>query len=150
MTAVLEAPRRARARAQAPARSRKVRPVAQATAATLTVQALQLLGRWQRVSTGHIALAAGCACGYGAAVDLREIDELILDFLHNRFIHAPPVTAFLRTHAYAAQGHDATRGSLTLLLRALAGRSAVLAPLYAGQLLQALDGSITSIEEQHR
>ena len=143
MTAVLEAPAAARAR------PRRARAEARRPGAAVAVHALQLLGRWQRVSSGHIALAAGCSCGYGAGVDLREIDELILDFLHNRFIHVPAVTTFLQTHAFATQGLAAQRGNLTLLLRVLAGQPAGLPLQHAPDLLQALDGSITSIEEQH-
>ena len=131
-------------------RPRKARPEAHPARAALAVQALQLLGRWQRVSSGHIGLAAGCACGYGVGVDLREIDELILDFLNNRFADAPAVQAFLEKQAFAAQGSAIPRGSLTLLLRALATQSAAMPLPHGHALLQALDGSITSIEEQHR
>ena len=142
MVAVSEAPGRARGR------SGGTRQQAPSASAALAVQALQLLGRWQRVSSGHIALATGCACGYGAGVDLREIDELILDFLHNRFIHVPAVKVFVQQHAFAAQGRAERHGSLALLLRALAAHPALPAH-HVHQLLQALDGSITSIEEQH-
>ena len=143
MVAVSEAPARARGR------SGGTRQQAPSASAALAVQALQLLGRWQRVSSGHIALATGCACGYGAGVDLREIDELILDFLHNRFIHVPAVKVFVQQHAFAAQGRAERHGSLALLLRALAGHPAALPAHHVHQLLLALEGSITSIEEQH-
>ncbi len=143
MVVVSEAPVRARAR------SGGARAHAPSASAALAVQALQLLGRWQRVSSGHIALATGCACGYGAGVDLREIDELILDFLHNRFINVPALTAFVQQHAFAARGGAQRQGNLALLLRALAGHPASLPPHHIHQLLLALEGSITSIEEQH-
>jgi hypothetical protein len=144
MTAVLETP------TSAPARSRRARPEGRHAGAALAVQALQLLGRWQRVSNGHIALAAGCACGHGAGVDLREIDELIFDFLQNRFREVPVVGDFLRGQGFTAQGREEPRASLALLLRSLAAQPDALPRVHAGSLLQALDGSITSIEEQHR
>ena len=143
MVVVSEAPVRARVR------SGRARAHAPSASAALAVQALQLLGRWQRVSSGHIALATGCACGYGAGVDLREIDELILDFLHNRFINVPALTAFVQQHAFTARGGAQRQGNLALLLRALAGHPAALPPHHIHQLLLALEGSITSIEEQH-
>jgi hypothetical protein len=49
------------------------------------VLAIQLLGQWNRIAGGHIALASGCSCGV-AVPNLRVQDfELeILDYLHGR------------------------------------------------------------------
>ena len=49
------------------------------------VTALRLLGTWNRLARGHIALAAGCSCGVGST-DLRvqDFEEQILEFLQGR------------------------------------------------------------------
>ena len=125
--------------------------------AAIAVYALQLLGRWQRVRNGHLAFSAGCACTYGGSIDLTEFDELILDYLRNQFAQDAAVSAFITQRASTAPGRPA---SLSVLLQALAApgaaarRAAGPAPLRLAAeqgraVLQALEGSIASIEEQH-
>lgn len=117
-----------------------------AAATNVAVQALQLLGRWQRVRNGHLALSAGCACSFGASVDLREFDDLILDFLLNKFAADAALCEFVRLGAGALPGQSS---SLTLLLRGIATVPATLPAARVQAVLQALEGSIESIEEQH-
>jgi hypothetical protein len=47
--------------------------------------ALQLLGQWNRISGGHVALSAGCSCGVAVpGVRVQDFEEQILDYLHGR------------------------------------------------------------------
>lgn len=119
------------------------RAASDAAHTAIAVQAMQLLGRWQRVRNGHLALSAGCACGISASIDLREFDELILDYLYNKFSSDAALCDFLR-HAAGVPA-----GPLAALLRRLATPPLILPPPQAQAVLQALEASIASIEEQH-
>jgi hypothetical protein len=112
----------------------------------LSVLALQLLGRWQRVCTGHVAFANACACVFGAAVDLSDFDDMILDYLRNKFPDQPEVAAYIDAAAVAAPGAPV---SLKAMLRQVAAMPAEVPLGQAGTLLRALETSIASIEEQH-
>ena len=110
---------------------------------------MQLIGRWQRVSAGHLSLAAGCACSYGAAINVSDFDELILDFLRNRFVADAEIARFIDTAA-AANVPATSTPSLRALLRAIATGSPPLSTVGGAALLAAINASVTSIEEQHR
>jgi hypothetical protein len=112
----------------------------------IAIEAMHLLGRWQRVSSRHLAFTMGCACAYGAAVDLRDFDGMILDYLLQKFSATAAMLAFIRKHAGIAA---AGSGSLNALLRAIAGAQNPLAAVCSDQLLQAITVSIASLEEQH-
>ena len=59
--------------------SKARRPVAPA------VLAIQLLGQWNRIAGGHVALAAGCSCGVAVPnVRVQDFEEQILEYLHGR------------------------------------------------------------------
>jgi hypothetical protein len=110
--------------------------------ASQAVAALQLLGRWQRVCSGHLSFTNGCACGVGASVDLGDLDDLIIDYLKRKFEPAPLVAGFIA-------GHDVP-GGMKSLLRALATGAEILSPDAARDLIAAIEASVASIEEQHR
>lgn len=116
--------------------------------AGLAVAALQLLGRWQRVCSGHLSFTNGCACGVGASVDLGDLDDLIIDYLQRKFAAEPAL-------ADCIAAHDVP-GGMKSLLRALATAgaaatgSAALSAAQACDLLAAIEASVASIEEQHR
>jgi hypothetical protein len=116
--------------------------------AGLAVAALQLLGRWQRVCSGHLSFTNGCACGVGASVDLGDLDDLIIDYLQRKFAAEPAL-------ADCIAAHDVP-GGMKSLLRALATDgaaatgSAALSAAQACDLLAAIEASVASIEEQHR
>ena len=47
--------------------------------------AIQLLGHWNRIAGGHVALAAGCSCGVAMPnVRVQDFEEQILEYLHGR------------------------------------------------------------------
>jgi len=47
--------------------------------------ALQLLGTWNRMSSGHVALSAGCSCGVAVSnVRVQDFEQDILEFLRGR------------------------------------------------------------------
>ncbi len=106
------------------------------------VAALQLLGRWQRVCSGHLSFSNGCACGVGATVDLCDLDDLIIDYLQRKFEDVPLVARYVATHD--------VRGGMKSLLGALASGPNPLSPANARDLLVAIEASVASIEEQHR
>jgi len=142
MPAVLEHARRGAASAQ----KNSANAAASRPRDELAIEAMHLLGRWQRVSSRHLAFTMGCACGYGAAVDLRDFDGMILDYLLQKFSATAALLAFIRKHAGIAA---AGSGSLNALLRAIAGAHNPLAAVCSDQLLQAISVSIASLEEQH-
>ena len=123
------------------------RPVARkATArdarAVQAVAALQLLGRWQRVCSGHLSFTNGCACGVGATVDLGDLDDLIIDYLRRKFEVNAAVADYVASHDVP--------GGMKSLLRALATETNTLSPADARDLMVAIDACVVSIEEQHR
>ena len=120
--------------------------VAQRFSTDHAVLAMQLLGRWQRASAGHLSLTTSCACGYGAAINLADFDDLILDFLRNRFAADAALSNFIPSSSTTPN-----RGtpSLRSLLRAVATKSQALPAEACTALLSAIDSSVTSIEEQH-
>jgi hypothetical protein len=117
-----------------------------AASAAVAVRALQLLGRWGRVARGHIALGAGCGCGFGGmiGVTVADFEPEVLDFLHERFARGEPAIADL----FASIGfRDGAGGSIEALLGALA-RSGI-ASKVAAPLLDQLETSIGSFEAVH-
>ena len=114
--------------------------------ADISVLALQLLGRWQRVCNGHVAFANACACVFGAAVELNDFDDLILDYLCNKFPEQPAVAAWIKAAAAPAPQAPV---SLRALLRKIAAAPAEAPGGQALAILRALETSIASIEEQH-
>jgi hypothetical protein len=90
------------------------------------VQAIQLLGQWNRIAGGHVALAAGCSCGVAVPnVRVQDFEEQILDFLHGR--------------------HGGSWKSIADLLGAIARGSEAAGPA----ILQDLQRTLESFEQQH-
>ena len=127
-------------------RARRAGPARKPAAQAVALAALQLLGRWQRVCRGHLSFTNGCACGFGASVDLTDLDDLILDYLRRKFEGVEAVTRLLAANG-APEGRAS--GSVTSLLRALAVASEGITPDEAHDLLQAIEASVASLEEQH-
>lgn len=120
---------------------RKPASKADAARTDLALGALRLLGRWQRVSSGHLGFTNGCACGIGATVDLADLDDLVLDYLKRKFAALPATAALVAAHDLP--------GGMKLLLRALATLATSLPPAALDALLAAIESSVASIEEQH-
>jgi hypothetical protein len=91
------------------------------------VEAIRLLGKWQRVSSGHVVFSAGCSCGAAAtSVRVQDYEQDILGFLRGR--------------------HGTGASSIAELLTGIARRSAKTAPA----ILADLERSIDSFESLHR
>jgi hypothetical protein len=75
------------------------------------VRAMLLLGRWQRVSSGHVVFAAGCSCGAaGTSVQAQDYEQDILAFLHARHgVRARSIGELLKAGADAAVLADLER-----------------------------------------
>ena len=95
------------------------------------VEAIRLLGRWQRIASGHVAFGAGCSCG-GASTSVRvqDYEQDILGFLKGR------------------HGSGAQAATIAELLAAIGRRRGAQAETLA--LLADLERSIDSFEEMHR
>ncbi|MFM7570226.1 MAG: hypothetical protein ACKO8O_16210 [Betaproteobacteria bacterium] len=90
--------------------------------------AVKLLGNWNRIAHGHVALSAGCSCGVGVSnLRVQDFEQDILDFLKTR-------------HALA-QGPSSIAELLANLARA--------DDLAALPLLTDLGRSLESFEAQH-
>ena len=51
----------------------------------VAITAMQLLGHWNRIARGHVALSAGCSCGVGISdLTVQDFEQDILDFLRGR------------------------------------------------------------------
>ena len=91
------------------------------------VEAMRLLGKWQRVSSGHVVFSAGCSCGAAAtSVRVQDYEQDILGFLRGR--------------------HGTGASSIAELLMGIARRSAKTDPA----ILADLERSIDSFESAHR
>ena len=91
------------------------------------VEAMRLLGKWQRVSSGHVVFSAGCSCGAAAtSVRVQDYEQDILGFLRGR--------------------HGTAASSIAELLTGIARRSAKTDPA----ILADLERSIDSFESLHR
>ena len=88
--------------------------------------ALKLLGQWNRISGGHIALSAGCSCGVAVpGVRVQDFEEQILAYLHGR--------------------HGGRWTSISELLGGIARNTEPAAPA----ILQDLQRTFESFEQQH-
>jgi len=89
---------------------------------------MRLLGKWQRLSAGHVVFGAGCSCGAGtASVQVQDLEQDILGFLRGR--------------------HRRSAASISELLSAIArergGKEAL-------ELLADLERSLDSFDQMHR
>jgi hypothetical protein len=113
-------------RARRGAEKRGLSPVSAA------VEAVRLLGKWQRLSSGHVMLSSGCSCGTDAgALPVQSFERDILDFLYARHGEQNFETLSALLIATARQPDEAAEG------RRLA-------------LLADLERSIDSFDELHR
>jgi hypothetical protein len=93
------------------------------------VDAIRLLGKWQRVSSGHVVFSAGCSCGAAAtSVRVQDYEQDILAFLRGR--------------------HDVRAASIRELLTSISRRRGPDGK--ALPLLADLERSIDSFESLHR
>lgn len=91
-------------------------------------QALRLLGAWNRLAQGHVALSAGCSCGVGVSnLRVQDFEEDILEFLRSR------------------HGALGTGERIADVLTKIARDN----PPHAGALLADLERSLDSFEAQH-
>ena len=62
-----------------------------------------LLGRWQRVSSGHVVFGAGCSCGAAStSVKVQDYEQDILAFLRTRHgVRARTIVDLLKGNAAA-------------------------------------------------
>ena len=90
------------------------------------VLAIQLLGHWNRIAGGHVALAAGCSCGVAMPnVRVQDFEEQILEYLHGR--------------------HGGSWKSISDLLTSIARNGESAGPA----ILQDLQRTFESFEQQH-
>ena len=74
------------------------------------LEAVQLLGKWSRLSQGHVAIGGGCSCGIGgASVRIDDFEQQILDYLRTKYAAArsDSIAALLREIAAGAAQGDA-------------------------------------------
>lgn len=93
-----------------------------------SVEALRLMGAWNRIAQGHVALSTGCSCGVGvSSVRVIDFEQDILDFLRGRHGAGCRGATIAELLAGIARSNDAA----------------------AGPLLADLARSIASFEQQH-
>ena len=112
----------------------------------VAVRAVQLYGRWLRVSRRGVPVMSGCACGFDLAIELGELDAMILEFLLKKFSPKPEVKAFLE-HWLAPEQRFSN--GLQNMLHAFTTSEHGLADAEVAEILDAMDVSIGSIEAYH-
>ena len=101
-----------------------------AAAPSPALLAMQLLGRWTKLSQGHVALSLGCSCGVGAPnLRVQDFEEQILEFLRGK--------------------HGGNAGSIAELLTGIARAGDAAAAPQSLRLLADLERSVESFEQQH-
>jgi hypothetical protein len=112
----------------------------------VTVRALQLFGRWLRVSRRGVPVMSGCACGFDLAIELGELDAMILEFLVKKFAHAPTIHAFLARWLVPDQRFST---GLQNMLQVFSTADHGLTESEVAAILDAMEVSIGSIEAYH-
>jgi len=107
-------------------------------------QALLLYGRWLRVSRRGVSVMNGCSCGFDQAIELGELDAMILDYLLQKFSVTPESANFIKPYLKRNKPNG-----LQHLLEALTGISHGISSEQAVCILNAIEVSISSIEEHH-
>ncbi|MEB0140116.1 MULTISPECIES: hypothetical protein [unclassified Undibacterium] len=113
--------------------------------------AQELLDIWQRLSSQHVALATGCACGIGGVtLRLQDFEQDIADYLLAQAQRAQrsDVSTFLRRHGVDADG---AAWHLGILLAALmdTGVTMCLDPDVAEFILSRLGKTLRSFAKLH-
>lgn len=112
----------------------------------VAVRAVQLFGRWLRVSRRGVPVMSGCACGFDLAIELGELDAMILEFLLKKFGAQPKVKAFLEGWITPEQRFS---NGLQNMLQAFTTSAHGLADAQVAEILDAMEVSIGSIEAYH-
>jgi len=112
----------------------------------VAVRAVQLYGRWLRVSRRGVPVMSGCACGFDLAIELGELDAMILEFLLKKFSPKPEVRAFLERWLAPEQRFS---NGLQNMLQAFTTSEHRLADAEVAEILDAMEVSIGSIEAYH-
>ena len=112
----------------------------------VAVRALQLYGRWLRVSRRGVPVMNGCACGFDLAIELGELDAMILEFLVKKFSPQPRVKAFIERWLVPDQRFG---NGLQNMLQEFTTSGHGLADAEVAEILDAMEVSIGSIEAYH-
>ena len=112
----------------------------------VAVRALQLYGRWLRVSRRGVPVMSGCACGFDLAIELGELDAMILEFLVKKFSPQPRVKAFIERWLVPDQRFG---NGLQNMLQEFTTSGHGLADAEVAEILDAMEVSIGSIEAYH-
>ncbi len=110
------------------------------------LKAMSLLGRWGRVSQGHVAFGGGCSCGGGMGpVHMSEMEMHVMDYLAAKYADNAPVQALLIERAAYKPNES---GNIGELLKVIATRSADAVSEETQQAMLAdLERSIESLDE---
>src|SRR5262249_40244004 len=97
------------------------------------IEALQLLGKWTSLAQGHVLVGGNCSCGLaGGSLQIADFEQQILDYLDGK-------------------GHKrGSSRSLDALLRAIASQPADTDSGRWLSLLDDLQRTLESFDEQHR
>lgn len=118
---------------------------------TCSAVALELLDIWERLSSRHVSLGTGCACGIGGVtLQLQDFEQDIVDFLLGQAERGkrPDVAAYLKEKALDP---DSGKWSVNRLLAALsdAERAATSPSDIPGFLLERLSKTLRSFARLH-
>lgn len=112
----------------------------------VAVRAVQLYGRWLRVSRRGVPVMSGCACGFDLAIELGELDAMILEFLMKKFSPQPQVKTFIARWLVPDQRFG---NGLQNMLQEFTHSNHGLADAEVADVLDAMEVSIASIEAYH-
>ena len=91
-----------------------------AAATSPAVEAIRLLGKWQKLASGHVVLAYGCSCGTDVgALPVKGFERDILDYLYARYGDKSFGTIAEMLSSMAKQGDEGSADQPMALLRDL-------------------------------
>ena len=103
------------------------------------IEALQLLGKWTSLAQGHVLVGGNCSCGFGGgSLQIADFEQQILDYL------------VARARTQEVRDGVISGGSIGLLLRAIASQPADTGSGAWLSLLDDLERTLESFDEQHR
>lgn len=112
----------------------------------IALQAITLLGQWNRLSQVHLSLGAGCMCvGSLPGLAVSDLEIHILEYLREKYDKHSSMGQWLSEHAEYKEGLS---GSITELLKSISTHPP--STQLALQVLKDLGNTIASLDASHQ
>lgn len=110
-----------------------------------SLRAIQLLGRWGRISRGHVPFSgASCACSLGmGGITVMDFELHLLDYLYTKHQQSDTICALFKNSGYV----EGSSGTMAALFRAVTQGNYPIDSL--SPLFNDLERSIDSFSGEH-